>query len=601
MLAEAASRVFAVYRSDVIEAGIIVLTLTAVGALVGRPRLALIAWVTISFGVMVAAIEWIALRQTGMPLTYDNLLISVNWAREHPQVIPTVMPWAGIGLMVIFIAVVGAVPWLRAAAYRAGGTSRKFASSTSAALALVASVLFASALFTADSLRPSWSHTLSPTEGFWSSNAAALANLDSDNPQHLPVLSRAALLASYHSLEYPRGTFPSGMAYASLPKRIPRHVVLIVLETAPRKYYPIDTDTAFHTFHSMLASSIAASNHFTPRPSTLFAIYSMITGTYPRPGTPIGEYGHFHNDGLASVLGSRGYETTYIDSYRVDWAYHNRSELQQQGFSSILDTAGFRPPDSGDPFQTAVARERWSMLQGLRSVAHAQRAGRKAFVVVATTLGHFPWRSPRGHEGDPAPVKLKRIGMSLDSAVGELLLGLDSLRLRDSTIVIVTGDHGLRYAAEFRSFGFPDRPKDVDFNVPFILSAPGLINAPIRITQVTSHVDIAPTVCALLGIPADTLVLQGVDMLSDSTANRVVFLMNSGIYPDNAFVYRGIRYDWNSITNAVTTSIVVKGQARASPPMAAADVREELASADHVFSLTAAYFLSRGDHSAVQR
>jgi membrane-anchored protein YejM (alkaline phosphatase superfamily) len=81
--------------------------------------------------------------------------------------------------------------------------------------------------------------------------------------------------------------------------------------------------------------------------------------------------------------------------------------------------------------------------------------------------------------------------MQMDSAIGIFLHGLDSLHLRDSVLVVVTGDHRLPYTAEFSSFGYGDHYGNLDFIVPFLLCAPGIIPNRIELPYSTSHVDIA--------------------------------------------------------------------------------------------------------------
>src|SRR6185437_3638820 len=98
-----------------------------------------------------------------------------------------------------------------------------------------------------------------------------------------------------------------------------------------------------------------------------------------------------------------------------------RAELEQQGFRSIVDAVGVQAAPHATEFDAAVARERWSFRQALGQIAAAKSANTKAFVVVATNLGHFPWRAPPEHSADPSPIKLHRMARALDDDVGQLL------------------------------------------------------------------------------------------------------------------------------------------------------------------------------------
>jgi hypothetical protein len=589
-------RIFQVYRADFVETGLLVAGIILVGHGLARIRLSVLSWISLVIAVLVAFAEWLALNQTGMPLTYANAVISVDWAREHPEVIPTVLPWSHLIGVLISASLYGGIPALAGHLSEVQPFGKPRAAAVTRIMISAAAVTFLMACFTSDRLLPSWSQTMSPTDGFWNSTIASLANIDRDSPLNLPAESQASLRRRYLRVAYPLGGPPAPNVINSPTQgNVLRHVIVVVLETAPQKYYRIGYDSSYGTFTRMAANSLVTSRHFTNRPVTSSAIYAILTGTYPRPGAPIGEYGRFRPDGLASVLGRYGYETTYIDSYKVDWSYHYRSELRQRGFQTILDTAGFHPPPGNEPFATAVARERWSMSEALDRVGSAQGRGKKALVVVATTLGHFPWRATPAMKNASSEAKMHAMGVQLDSAMRILVHGLDSLGLRDSVIVVVTGDHGLRYTAEFQSFGYGNVPgSDIEFNVPFMLYAPGLVKHRVNIPYATSHIDIPPTVYHLLGIPTDSLILDGENMLDTRLADgRAIFLMNTGIYPVDGFELNGHRFTSNAITGETRTTPELTTAERDRYEWNNRQIRGLLDSANRVFNLTAAKFLTR--------
>lgn len=585
------SRIFRVYRSDILQTAAIVAAPSSILCVVPRLRVTAMAWTTTSLGALIVIVEWLAFRQTGVPLTYDNLVISLDWAREHPEVISRVASWPALALTPCAIILYGTLPII------AGGERRhprmqRLVSNASRMLSVSAAILLTAAVATPGTTRYAFSRTLSPTEGFWSSSAASLAAFDGESPANLPMLSRADLMQQYWQIAYPLGRAPTpALLDASIGPIAPRHVILIVLETAPYAYYRITDDPSYRTFHTMTEDALVSEHHFTTRPYTLFAIYSMLTGTYPRPGAPIGGYGHFRNHGLASTLAARGYETTYIDSYRVDWGYRYRAELEDQGFAAILDADAYQGPASADEFTTSVDRERWSFAQALDRVATASAHKRHAFVTVATTLGHFPWRAPPTMGNAASSDRMRAMAMTLDTLTGSLLHELDALHLRDSTIVIVTGDHGLRYTAEYQSLALTTRSEDVDFKVPFLLHAPGLLRKRVDIPYATSHVDIAPTVYYLLGIPSDSMLLHGENMLDTRLADRATFLMNTGLYPVDGFTLRGRRFTSNRITGASRVTPALSAAERSRYGSVDTQIGSRLDSANHLFNLTAAHFI----------
>jgi hypothetical protein len=187
--------------------------------------------------------------------------------------------------------------------------------------------------------------------------------------------------------------------------------------------------------------------------------------------------------------------------------------------------------------------------------------------------------------------RMRAMAMTLDTLTGSLLHELDALHLRDSTIVIVTGDHGLRYTAEYQSLALTTRSEDVDFKVPFLLHAPGLLRKRVDIPYATSHVDIAPTVYYLLGIPSDSMLLHGENMLDTRLADRATFLMNTGLYPVDGFTLRGRRFTSNRITGASRVTPALSAAERSRYGSVDTQIGSRLDSANHLFNLTAAHFI----------
>jgi iduronate 2-sulfatase len=94
-----------------------------------------------------------------------------------------------------------------------------------------------------------------------------------------------------------------------------------------------------------------------------------------------------------------------------------------------------------------------------------------------------------------------------DANVGRVLAQLDSLGLRDNTIVVLWGDHGWKLG-EHASWCKHSNMEN-DANAPLILSAPGAKAAGQSTTALVEFVDIYPTLADLAGLPLPSH-LQGV-------------------------------------------------------------------------------------------
>jgi arylsulfatase A-like enzyme len=90
---------------------------------------------------------------------------------------------------------------------------------------------------------------------------------------------------------------------------------------------------------------------------------------------------------------------------------------------------------------------------------------------------------------------------SWDTALGNLLAGLDAAHVRDSTVVVVLGDHGEAFQEHGRlKHGI--HLYDELLRVPLIIAGPGVPRA--RIAEQAETIDLLPTIAAILGaqVPA---------------------------------------------------------------------------------------------------
>jgi hypothetical protein len=447
--------------------------------------------------------------------------------------------------------------------------------------------------------------------GYWSATAGSLIGSEAWHPSQMHLPSVARLDSEYHQLVYPASLGARAPVRLTQPIQHPRlaHIVVISLETAPRQYYPITDNPAYPTFFEMGKRGIVSDHHFTTMPATIWAVYSMVSGTYPRFGRSIIDYGDFHADGLAAILGRHGYETTFIDSYHTDWnpsngGHHNSRILRGLGFSTLIEPSPVAESaaSSDRGYAAALALERHSFGAAAQRIAAAAAHRTKAFVFLATILGHYPWRTPTGADGLTNADKLALMARDIDRCVGEFLQTLRDRGLSDSIIVVVTGDHGLRSREEFGSLGQEMQIGELSFNVPLLIYAPGVLAASVRVPFVTSHVDIAPTLLALVGIHDAPLLVEGSDILDATPCGRTTFLLSGSLRPIDGFYRAGRFFVFNRFSGDVRITAgppdpcTAESSASAMPGSAASAARgtsNTLDLARQVFDTTAAIFLRR--------
>jgi len=156
----------------------------------------------------------------------------------------------------------------------------------------------------------------------------------------------------------------------------------------------------------------------------------------------------------------------------------------------------------------------------------------------------------------------------IDAQIGRLLQALDTLGLRENTLVVLWGDHGWKlgeHASWCKMTNY-----EIDTRVPLIISAPETLGKNIRCDRLVEFVDVYPTLCELAGltIPPD---LEGISFCPLITQpqrpwKRAVFsqFLREGIWsaPDGreymGYALRTERYryvewmDWETKTNVAT-------------------------------------------------
>jgi phosphoglycerol transferase MdoB-like AlkP superfamily enzyme len=439
--------------------------------------------------------------------------------------------------------------------------------------------------------------------GYWSSTVVSFFKLDAPELPNLAVPPLETLRADYERLAYPRGKEPTPhwLRAVSSDKLQPRHIVIVMLETAPRRYYPLIDNPKLPVFNRMSQHAIVSDHHYAMSPYTWWNNASIVSGSYfVQKGKGIFDYGNFSSDSLASILGKHGYATTFVESAKHGWG-ETTGFWKNFGFTNLIDTENDPIAFDRSSYSVTVDKERQSFSRALRAVTAAESQNRRAFVMLGTTIGHYPWPAKLSDEGRSNEEKVFGIAALFDELLGEFLQSLEDHGLGDQVLIAVTGDHGFRMRTEFESMGLKAEHGDVAFNVPFLLYGPGLFETQIRIPYVTSHVDIAPTLLALSGIRDDSWLHHGTNMLDRRIRTRATFMMNTNLSPVSGFRLNGCHYTLNDLTREVQVragsspeSLVASQCDRTSANLSDDTVRSMLEAANRQFQMTLAYFQQRG-------
>jgi len=248
---------------------------------------------------------------------------------------------------------------------------------------------------------------------------------------------------------------------------------------------------------------ILFSNIITPFPTTLPAHSSMLTGTIPPYH---GVHGNLNyrladdNVTLAERLREVGYRTAaVVGSFILDaqFGLNQGFDTYDDKMDSDLTIKGGHPERRGDE----VTRVATAWLD--------EHASEPFFLFVHYYDPHHPYRPPDPYGSIFADDPYAGEIAYTDHCIAQVLDKLKSMGLYDSSLIIITGDHGegLGDHGELRHGYFIYHATT---KVPLIMKPPGQ-NRARRIDDTVSLVDIVPTVLANVGLPAP-LELQGKDL-----------------------------------------------------------------------------------------
>jgi len=272
---------------------------------------------------------------------------------------------------------------------------------------------------------------------------------------------------------------------------------------------------------------------FSHAPWTLPSVSSLLTSTYPirhgaggRWGSPQGLTG-LSSDvrTLAECFGGQGYDTGAI----INVLFLSPKFGLDRGFADY----DFQPPKKSQRVQRRATEVTDRALAWLKKHKRGV-SGRPFFFLVHYFDPHLTYDPPKrfrerfalpadrtrdptlfGTERDMIALRRGRGDASLlplyrlehlyngevaytDEQVGRLLDGVHRMGLDDSTVVVLTADHGEEFL-DHGGFEHGHTLYDELIHIPLIVRYPELIK-PRRVHAMVRHVDVGPTLCGLAGI-----------------------------------------------------------------------------------------------------
>ena len=290
------------------------------------------------------------------------------------------------------------------------------------------------------------------------------------------------------------------------PPRSPiRSVILISIDTLRADHlssYGFAHPTTPH-IDAVAREGVLFRNVYSPVPVTLPAHSSMLTGTFP-PSHGVRDNLHKRLPDsaltLAELLKTKGFTTAaVISSFVLDHRFN-----LSQGFDSYDDRfqavhkIGDLSERKGD--ETTRLATQWLAAHGREPF----------FLFVHYYDPHDPYEPPEPFASRWADDPYSGEVAFADHCVGEVIEKLKDLGLYDSTLIVITGDHG-EMLGEHGELNHGFFIYESALKVPLIFRVPGRKALARQVDQPVSLIDIMPTIAGLVGAPAQKQA-QGLDL-----------------------------------------------------------------------------------------
>jgi hypothetical protein len=384
-----------------------------------------------------------------------------------------------------------------------------------------------------------------------------------------PWLSLDDALASLRTLTH---TAAFDRAHPLVGAEAGSDLLILMMETGPAQAFERGDHAAGRGVARLRPHALVSPHHYTAHPYSSDALFAVLSGTYPQGRRLLLQdlaapqvNGLF--SGLPADVGWRGVYLPSLYQIELDDRMYGafgartlyaadqhpddplRAKAEARADATLRDLGGDRLDAA------ARARLRGLLVSDLQALERVKAdivrtiaGGGRYAVMFFPEIGHGPW--PALPPSDPEVLDRGRALMDLQETwLDELLDVIAAGRRLDRTVVAVTADHGLRTRAEYPPLrvGFLS---DVMFRVPLLIYAPRAVPVQTTLQAPTSHIDLAPTLLALLGASDAAARMHGIPIWQRTARDRL-YVLGSAYGGADGFLENGRFYMHQSLSGAV--------------------------------------------------
>lgn len=316
-----------------------------------------------------------------------------------------------------------------------------------------------------------------------------------------------------------------------------RNLVLIVLESMPSSQAsfvdPVVVDGEERETTPILSGlrehMLLARNHYTVQPESMTALFSTACSLYPYPARPtITEVApRIPCQSMSEMLDERGYVSGLFHSGHFEFWFKDRF-FRDRGFDVMLD--GHSLPGAEDSLTFRWGVDERTTVRAVNDFIREHR-DHPFFVQYVPVFPHGPYELPEESlaffRGEDERVDYHNLVRYVDAAIGSIVDELREQELLEETLIVVVGDHGEAFHEHPGNQSHSQFLYEENVHVPLALINPLLFDEATTIEEVTSHVDILPTIADLLDLPQEPT-WQGRNLVGELAPAPVYFFAAHG-------------------------------------------------------------------------
>jgi len=310
----------------------------------------------------------------------------------------------------------------------------------------------------------------------------------------------------------------------------PPNVILVVLESVAARWTSLG-NAHYQTTPTLTAEAghaLVYDNFYAHIGRSSNSLAAILLSTYPKLDFQdvTEEYPDLGGTSLASTFRDRGYRTSFVTSSDLSWAGWD-SFIASRGFERVRDEHDLT---CGEPVSSWGVEDRCmvdDMVQLIR-----EPHDRPFFMMAWSQQTHHPYEPSPGSAQlnllrEPVPYQYDvdrylNVLHETDAHLARLFAAVRETGQADNTLIVITGDHGQAFGYPHDSYAQGRTIYEEDVNVPLMLWFPPRFRTPLRQGVIGSHVDLAPTIADVAGLPpaADW---RGRSLLATSRPPRAYF------------------------------------------------------------------------------